>query len=131
VQEGRFDRLSGYEKGRILLQQKPRPTAIFAANDLIALGVLAALREAGLHCPEDVSVVGFDDLEGSEFTEPSLTTVAQPGYQMGARGADLLITRVKQKTGKCEEIVLPTELKVRHSTAQPPKQVSTRQMSRL
>jgi len=120
IQEGRFDRLSGYEKMRILLQQRPRPTAVVCGNDLIALGVLSALREANLRCPRDVSVVGFDDIDLAEITDPSLTTVFQPGYQMGARGAALLIKRLR---GSGEEplqnIVLPTELKVRHSVAPP------------
>src|SRR5690349_8714977 len=67
IQEGRFDRASGYEKARVLLQLRPRPTALFASNDLIALGALAALRDSGLRCPEDISLVGFDDLEFAEF----------------------------------------------------------------
>ena len=87
IQEGRFDRLSGYEKTRILLQQRPRPTAIVCSNDLVAIGVLSGLREAGLRCPEDISVIGFDDIEVSELTDPALTTIFQPGYQMGAKGA--------------------------------------------
>lgn len=121
IQEGRFDRLSGYEKIRILLQQRPRPTAVVCSNDLVAIGVLSGLREAGLRCPEDVSVIGFDDIEVSELTDPSLTTVFQPGYQMGAKGAAQLIKRIR---GDAEEpaqrIILPTELKIRHSAA-PPK----------
>lgn len=117
IQEGRFDRLSGYEKMRIALQLRPRPTAVFASNDLIALGALAALRESGLRCPEDVSLVGFDDLEFSEFVHPALTTVSQPGYQMGAKGATLLIRRLQGALEPAQHIVLPTELKLRNSTA--------------
>lgn len=117
IQEGRFDRLSGYEKMRILLEQRPRPTAVVCGNDLIALGVLSALREAGLQCPQDISVVGFDDIEVAELTDPSLTTVFQPGYQMGARGAALLIKRMRTPNQPVQNIVLPTELKVRHSVA--------------
>ena len=120
IQEGRFDRLSGYEKMRILLQQRPRPTAVVCGNDLIALGVLSALREASLRCPQDVSVVGFDDIDLAEITDPSLTTVFQPGYQMGARGATLLIKRLRGSGDEPpQNIVLPTELKVRHSVAPP------------
>jgi LacI family transcriptional regulator len=119
IQEGRFDRLSGYEKMRILLRQRPQPTAVVCGNDLIALGVLSALREAGLRCPQDVSVVGFDDIEVAELTDPSLTTVFQPGYQMGARGAALLIKRMTAPHQPPHNIVLPTELKVRHSAASP------------
>lgn len=120
IQEGRFDRLSGYEKGMMMLQFSPRPTAIFAANDLVALGVLAALRELGLRCPEDVSLVGFDDLELASFTNPALTTVAQPAYQMGARAAGLLFERLRGEDLPAQHIVMKAALKVRDSTAAPP-----------
>jgi len=119
IQEGRFDRLSGYEKTRILLQQRPRPTAIVCSNDLVAIGVLSGLKEAGLRCPEDVSVIGFDDIEICELTDPPLTTVFQPGYQMGAKGATLLIKRIRGDAEPPVRIVLPTELKVRRSVAPP------------
>lgn len=117
VQEGRFDRLSGYEKGLMLLQFSPRPTAIFAANDLVALGVLAALRELGLRCPEDLSLVGFDDQELASFTNPALTTVAQPAYQMGARAAGLLFERLRGETVPTQQIVMKATLRVRDSAA--------------
>ena len=119
IQEGRFDRLSGYEKSLMLLQFSPRPTAIFAANDLVALGVLAAMRELGLRCPEDVSLAGFDDLEIASFTNPALTTVAQPAYQMGARAAALLFERLRGENLPPQHIVMNTSLKVRDSTAAP------------
>jgi LacI family transcriptional regulator len=119
LQEGRFDRISGYEKMRVLLDQRPLPTAVVCGNDLIALGVLSALREAGMRCPQDVSVVGFDDIEVSELTEPSLTTVFQPGYQMGAQGAALLLKRLQGSKSPAQNIILPTELKIRHSVAAP------------
>ena len=117
IQEGRFDRLSGYEKMRVLLRLRPRPTAVFASNDLIALGALAAVRESGLRCPEDISLVGFDDLEFSELVHPALTTVSQPGYQMGAKGASLLLRRLRGGAEAPQHVVLPTELKVRDSVA--------------
>ncbi len=126
VQEGRFDRLSGYEKTRTLLQLRPRPTAIFASNDLIALGVLAALRESGLKSPDDISVLGFDDLEFAEFISPALTTIAQPGYQMGAKGANILVKRIQGSTHPTERVVLATELKIRQSVAPVSQSVSKR-----
>lgn len=119
IQEGRFDRLSGYEKMRVLLQLRPRPTAVFASNDLIALGVLAALEEGGLRCPDDLSLVGFDDLDFADFVQPALTTVSQPGYQMGAKGASLLIRRLQGFADAPQHVVLPTELKLRHSVTVP------------
>ena len=103
---------------KILLQQRPQPAAV-VWNDLIALGVLTALKESGLRCPQDVSVVGFDDIDLSELTDPSLTTVFQPGYQMGARGAALLVKRLQGSHDPAQNIVLPTELKIRHSVAPP------------
>ncbi|MCU1297728.1 MAG: LacI family transcriptional regulator [Acidobacteriaceae bacterium] len=121
IQEGRFDRLSGYEKMKILLSLPTRPTAVVASNDLIALGVLSAAREAKLDCPGDISIVGFDDLEISELTNPPLTTVAQPGYQMGVQGINLLLKRLKSSDQKAEDVVLMPELRIRQS-AGPPRQ---------
>ncbi len=120
VQEGRFDRLSGGEKMQVLLQLQPRPTAVFASNDMTALGALEVLRGAGLRCPEDISLVGFDDLEFSKFVLPALTTVSQPGYQMGAKGATLLIKRLQGEVDPPQHLVLLTELRPRDSTAPPP-----------
>jgi LacI family transcriptional regulator len=121
IQEGEFNRISGYDKMRTLLQLRPRPTAVFAGNDLIAYGALTAIREAGLECPKDISVVGFDDLDLSEFTNPPLTTIAQPVYQMGASSADLLLNRIAGAKTAAVHLVLPTELKLRHSVKSPPK----------
>jgi DNA-binding LacI/PurR family transcriptional regulator len=90
------------------------------ANDLVALGVLSALRELRLRCPADVSVVGFDDQELAEFTAPSLTSVAQPAYQMGARAAELLLERIRGLQAPARQIVMQTVLEIRDSVAPPP-----------
>ena len=119
IQEGRFDRLSGYEKTLTLLRYSPCPTAIFAGNDLVALGVLAAIQELALRCPEDVSLIGFDDLELDAFTKPSLSSVAQPGYHMGARAANLLLDRIKGLEAPPQRVVMQTLLKIRGSVAPP------------
>jgi LacI family transcriptional regulator len=119
--EASFDRQGGYAKAGILLRMLPRPTAIFAANDMIALGVLIAIREAGLKCPEDVSVIGFDNQELAEMTNPPLASVHQPGYQMGATAARLLLDRVSGDSQSPRHIVLETELKIRESVAPPRK----------
>jgi len=124
IQEARFDRQSGYQAARRLLGMLPRPTAIFACNDLMALGVLLAVRELGLHCPEDVSIVGFDDLDFSEFTAPALTSVHQPGYQLGTTAARLLLERIDGMKKSPQRIVLPSELRIRHSVASTPTAVS-------
>jgi len=115
IQEAAFDSRSGYEAGTRLLRMLPRPTAILACNDMMALGVLHALHERGLRCPEDVSLVGFDNLEFCEYTNPALTSVYQPGYQMGAAAAHLLIERINGLPDPPKRVVLETELKVRNS----------------
>lgn len=125
VQEAEFNRPAGHAKAAILLATTPRPTAIFAANDLIALGVLAAIREARLECPRDVSVVGFDNLDESDVTLPTLTTVDQFAYQLGAKAAQTVIDRNVRKTGAAKQIVLSPELRVKGSTAPPPRERAT------
>src|SRR6202046_3939445 len=120
VQEARFDTASGYQAALRLLRMLPRPTAIFACNDLMAFGVLQAARELNLRCPEDLSIAGFDSLEFTKFTDPSLTSVYQPGYQLGATAARLLLQRVDGMQFPPKKINLPTELKKRNSVGPPP-----------
>jgi DNA-binding LacI/PurR family transcriptional regulator len=119
VQEARFDVPSGYQAAVRLLRMLPRPTAIFASNDLMAFGALQATRELGLRCPEDVSIAGFDSLEFSSLTDPSLTSVYQPGYQLGATAARLLLQRVDGMRFAPKKLLLPTELKKRNSVGPP------------
>ncbi len=117
IQEARFNRQSGYQAAARLLRMLPRPTAIFACNDLMAMGVLLAARELDLHCPDQLSIVGFDDLDFAEFTAPALTSVHQPGYQLGTTAARLLLKRIEGSKQSPQKIVLPSELKIRHSVA--------------
>jgi DNA-binding LacI/PurR family transcriptional regulator len=119
IQEARFDRLSGYQAALRLLRMVPRPTAIFACNDLMALGVFLAARELNVACPDELSIVGFDNLDFAEFTAPALTTVHQPGYQLGATAARLLLERIDGLKHRAKKLVLQTELKIRNSTAPP------------
>lgn len=121
IQEGTFDKLGGHAKASVLLRMLPRPTAIFAGNDMIALGVLLALREAGLRCPEDVSLIGFDNLDLAEMINPPLSSVYQPGYQLGATAARLLLERVADSSSRVKHLVLETELRVRQSAGPPPE----------
>jgi LacI family transcriptional regulator len=120
VQESSFDRGGGYSAAMGLLQMKPRPTAIFAQNDLMAMGVLLAIRELGLHCPRDVSLFGFDGLEVTELMDPPLSSVLQPGYQLGSMGVQVLLERVNDPARQFRHHVLPTELRLRASVAAPP-----------
>ena len=126
VQEARFDTTSGYQAALRLLRMLPRPTAIFACNDLMAFGVLQATRELGLRCPADLSITGFDSLEFTKFTDPSLTSVYQPGYQLGATAARILLQRVDGMRSASEKVFLPTELKKRDSVGPPPATVRER-----
>jgi DNA-binding LacI/PurR family transcriptional regulator len=119
VQESRFDTASGYQAALRLLRMLPRPTAIFACNDLIAFGVLQAVRELGLRCPEDLSIAGFDSLEFTKLTDPSLTSVYQPGYQLGATAARLLLERVDGLRAAPKKVLLPTDLNKRNSVGPP------------
>jgi DNA-binding LacI/PurR family transcriptional regulator len=108
----------GRDAARELLAE--RPTAIFAANDLQALGVYEAAREAGLRIPEELSVVGFDDLAFTQWSQPPLTTVRQPLMRMGAAAADLVLDLAAGRTPEQDRIELATTLVVRRSTAPPP-----------
>jgi LacI family transcriptional regulator len=119
VQETTFDKQGGHAKTLILLRLIPRPTAIFAGNDMIALGALLAVREAGLRCPEEISIMGFDDLDLAETTNPSLSSVAQPGYQLGTTAAQILLDRRDGDTSPAKHIVLETLLHLRNSVAPP------------
>jgi len=115
IQEARFDQESGYASARRLLDLIPRPTAIFASNDLIAAGALLAVKEAGLRCPEDVSIVGFDDLDFTVLTAPPITTIHQPGYQIGVRAGEVLVERIMFPNREPQQIVFPAELMIRES----------------
>jgi LacI family transcriptional regulator len=117
---GRPETASGNEMARAALALSPRPTALFATNNFIAIGAFAALRDAGLRVPDDISLAAFDDLPESLILDPFLTVVAQPAYEMGGRGAELLLERLSYGPPEgAREIVLPTELIIRRSTASP------------
>lgn len=100
-----------------LLTLPDRPTAIFAASDTQAMGVLAAARELGLRVPEDLSVIGYDDIEAAEYLR--LTTMRQPSFEIGVEGARLLLEAIEQPAEQPEEILFSTELIVRETTAAP------------
>ncbi len=121
VYYGAFTQDSGYELARQALALDPCPTAIFGGNNFISIGVFKALRDASLTVPEDLSVVGFDDLPASLLINPILTVAAQPAYQMGSQATELLLKRIAgQLPAASQEIVLPTELILRRSSAPPP-----------
>lgn len=117
VAQGYFDIQSGIEAGRTLLALRKPPTAIFAANDEMALGVMIAARDAGLDVPHDLSIAGFDDTPMSRHIWPSLTTIRQPLEEMGWSAVEALLSADARRT----DIQLAFELEARASTAAPQK----------
>ena len=115
----------GYPFGKELLARKVPFTALFAYNDISAIGAMRALQEAGLRVPEDVSVVGFDDIAHASFCIPSLTTVRQPLNKMGRIAAEKLLARIEGTDHVNGEIAVEPELMVRKSTTKAPAQAKT------
>jgi LacI family transcriptional regulator len=115
VQEGNFRQPLAYECTRRLLALPDPPTAIFAANDISAYGVMDAARDAGLRIPDHISVVGFDDIPSSAHTNPSLTTIRQPMREMGRLATRMLFELIDDPKRGVERIALPTELVIRSS----------------
>ncbi|WP_117211588.1 LacI family DNA-binding transcriptional regulator [Allorhizocola rhizosphaerae] len=119
VRNGQYSFEDGVALGRELLSLPDPPTAVLCGNDLQALGVYEAARQAGLRIPDDLSVVGFDDIDNVNWVGPPLTTVRQPFREMGAAAADLLLTLIAGQTPPQIRVELPTTLVVRGSTAPP------------
>lgn len=117
IYRGAFTQSGGYEMAQRALTAAPRPTALFAANNFIAIGTLKALRDSGVRVPEDMAVVAFDDLPEALVVDPFLTAAAQPAYEMGQRATELLLGRLAgQAVAEHQDIVLPTEMIVRRSS---------------
>jgi LacI family transcriptional regulator len=106
----------GYPFAKQLLARRRYFTALFAYNDLSAIGAIWAFQDAGVRVPEDVSVVGFDDVPIAVFSNPALTTVRQPLEEMGRIAARTLIDRIEKRAEFQPEIVIEPELIVRNST---------------
>jgi DNA-binding LacI/PurR family transcriptional regulator len=119
VRAGNFYVEAGFEQGLELLSLPDRPTAVFAGSDMQALGVLRAAHQLGLRVPEDVSVVGYDDLPLASWVGPPLTTVRQPLREMGAAATQILLDIARGRSPKVRRLNLSTELVVRESTAPP------------
>jgi LacI family transcriptional regulator len=119
VARGNFTTESGHAATLALLDLEEPPTAIFAFNDEMAIGTLQAARERGLRLPEDLSIVGFDDLEHAAIVSPALTTVRQPLAEMGRMAVSLLIRLLDNQRLEALNVELATRLVVRESTAPP------------
>jgi len=118
IREGDFRAESGYRLAKDLMLARQRPTALFVSNGMMCLGVLRALDEAGIRCPQDLALASFDDIPLADVFRPHLTAVAQPAYEIGNRGVDLLIQRI-QETGPARKpvhLLLEPELKIRESS---------------
>jgi LacI family transcriptional regulator len=119
---GEYTLEAGFEFARQALLTSPRPTAIFATNNFIAIGVMRALKEARLRVPEDMSVVAFDDLPMAITIDPFFTVADQPAYEMGQQATELLLARLAGDAPEgFQEIVLPAPVIVRRSSGPPPE----------
>lgn len=116
---GAFTEAGGARAMRAIIDSGDLPTAVFVANDLAAMGALEALAGAGLRVPEDVSLVGYDDIITSHSARVALTTVAQPSVEMGRTAVELLVERLDKGRTEARHIVLPPRLVVRGSTSAP------------
>lgn len=112
---------TGYQTTKELLARKVPFTALICYNDISAVGAIRAIKETGLRVPEDISVVGFDDIREAAYHLPSLTTVRQPMRKIGAMAAEVLIDRIEGRDGHEAGILVEPELVIRESTAEAPK----------
>jgi LacI family transcriptional regulator len=118
VQEGDYRKESGYKLGRKLAKMRDRPSAIFVCNGMMTLGVLEALEEVGIQCPQDIALATFDHPAESSSFHPRLTTVVQPGYEIGSRAATILMDRVEGRLkGAYLTVRISPTLTVGESTA--------------
>jgi LacI family transcriptional regulator len=121
--ESDFWQLPSYEATKafstkaFLERVRPLPTAIFASNDLSAFGAMDAVREAGLRIPEDISIVGFDDIPQASVVYPKLTTVRQPLEQMGRVAVKMLLEQIENPGRPPRRVTLATQLVIRDSCA--------------
>jgi DNA-binding LacI/PurR family transcriptional regulator len=119
---GEWSARSGYDMAKQLMKSAPKATSVFVANDLMALGVLTALQEADRRVPEDISVVGFDDIPEAAYFSPPLTTVRQEFHALGRRCASLILALLNESgTRPLSPSALPVELIVRRSSGPAPQ----------
>jgi LacI family transcriptional regulator, repressor for deo operon, udp, cdd, tsx, nupC, and nupG len=115
VQEGEFSFESGFNLMMKFLSLEEPPTAIFAGNDEMAMGAVKAAKSKGVRVPEDLSVVGFDDIKFASIFEPALTTIAQPTFDMGQKAMHLLLRLINNEELEKDQFILPDKLIVRDS----------------
>jgi LacI family transcriptional regulator len=115
--DGGFDLQDGIRGAGQLLSLRYPPTAVVAANDLVAIGVISNLKKQGYRVPADVSVVGIDDIQMASLLDPPLTTISQPIYEMGRLGMENILLRIQNPQLETSEIIFETRLIIRQSTA--------------
>jgi LacI family transcriptional regulator len=111
----------GYPFAKQLLSRKQPFTALFAYNDISAIGSIWAIKEAGLRVPQDISVIGFDDIPGAAYANPGLTTVRQPLIRMGQIAAQTVVDQIEGRGEYVQEIAIEPEFVVRESTGPAPR----------
>lgn len=116
ITEGDFTMWSGHNCAFQFRNMQNRPTAIFCMNDEMAIGAIQTLKSQGIRVPEDISVTGFDDIAYARYSDPTLTTIAQPAEQMGKMAMDLLLAIIDGEDLPQTEFLLPTEFIIRKST---------------
>jgi LacI family transcriptional regulator len=115
VQQGDFDGESGEAAMAELLDHSAPPTAVFVASDMVAMGALQTIRKRGMTAPDDMALVGFDDITAARFVTPALTTVRVPTFALGWSAAEILIRLIEQDTISQTHVLLSTELIIRQS----------------
>jgi LacI family transcriptional regulator, repressor for deo operon, udp, cdd, tsx, nupC, and nupG len=116
MQEGDFSVKSGYDIMMKFLANEQKPTAIFASSDEMAVGALKACKSKGLRIPDDMSIMGFDDIPLCTLVEPELTTVSQPKYEIGSQAMKMLLSIIEKNDLRQKQIVLPHQLMIRQTT---------------
>lgn len=117
VLKGNLDSQSGYEMGLSILKNHPKTTAIFAANDIVALGCMKALLQNGVSIPEQMEILGFDDIETNQLMVPALSSMSQSAYIIGKKASELLLDKLKEPTLQKKDIIVRAKLTLRDSTS--------------
>ncbi len=130
---GDFRETTGFKAASVILKHKPRPTAVFVANDSMAIGLLASLREGRIEVPGDIAVVGFDDVTLAGYMNPALTTVSVDASGLGGRAVEMMLDVLDDNASDTpRRVVLPTTLKIRQSCGAPnPKLFTPRPQTEL
>ncbi len=115
IRYGEFNPESGYFQMKYILDATPRPTAVFVASDVVAFGAMEAIRERGLRIPQDIALVGFDDVPMSRYVEPSLTTIQLPVIELARRSCEMLICLIRGEQPAQPQVFLDANLVIRKS----------------